>query len=397
MDHGFIRWLDDAYRARLTDSGRVLMWATLASGLLLGGGPLVFAGPPPPIVALFSFAAGALACAWALGFLLRPRLSVERVLPEPPSAGETVAYRVRVRNMGRRPARLVHVHERALPADLRPAGSAPMVERIGAGESAEVLVKLRCVERGAYELRRLQASSSFPAGLLKIPARSPAPPGDRLIVHPRPEPPGDLDLPLGRSYQPGGIACASRVGESVEFSGTREWRDGDRLRDIHWRSFARTGRPVVREFQEEYFVRLALVVDAQVRRARHQKLFERALSVTAGIADLLARRDAVIDLVAAGDRLYRFRSGRALAHLEQVLEVLACCEPTPRLDVGAVEALLVPEAESLSGAVLVMMDWDEPRLRLARALSQRGVEVRVVSMRADRRPEGLAPREVVAL
>jgi len=45
----------------------------------------------------------------------------------------------------------------------------------------------------------------------------------------------------------------------------------------------------------------------------------------------------------------------------------------------------------------VMMDWDAERAALVQKLKHHGVAVRVLSVRPDRRPEGLAPEEVVEL
>ena len=42
--------------------------------------------------------------------------------------------------------------------------------------------------------------------------------------------------------------------------------EGDPLRKIHWRSWARRGKPVVKEYQEEYFSRIALVLDTFLPR-----------------------------------------------------------------------------------------------------------------------------------
>ena len=53
-------------------------------------------------------------------------------------------------------------------------------------------------------------------------------------------------VPSGRRYQPGGIAMASKLGDSFEFIGNREYRDGDNLRDMDWRATARLSRPIVR-------------------------------------------------------------------------------------------------------------------------------------------------------
>jgi L-ribulose-5-phosphate 3-epimerase UlaE len=47
--------------------------------------------------------------------------------------------------------------------------------------------------------------------------------------------------------------------------------------------------------------------------------------------------------------------------------------------------------------VLVMMDWDEQRAALVTALKQRGVAVRVLCMKPEKRPTGLDPSELVHL
>jgi uncharacterized protein (DUF58 family) len=57
---------------------------------------------------------------------------------------------------------------------------------------------------------------------------------------------------------------AQEAGAGDEFSGTREWRPGDRYRDIHWRSSARSGELVVREHSRT--VRPDLVVLVHLHR-----------------------------------------------------------------------------------------------------------------------------------
>ena len=54
---------------------------------------------------------------------------------------------------------------------------------------------------------------------------------------------------------------ASSVGESEEFVSLRDYRRGDPMRHIHWKSWAKTGKPIVKEFQDEFFVRHALILD----------------------------------------------------------------------------------------------------------------------------------------
>lgn len=386
-EHGFIRLLRDRYQGLLTPVGRVVLWAALAAALLLLGGLVA------PLIFFFSFSVAALAAAAVAGAPFRPRVSLTRLLPPPVSAGDTLSYRVRVENTGRRTVRHVAIEERNLPAELRAVGEPPVIDALAPGERTEVTLHLRCTTRGVYELASLQAASLFPSALVKWPRRSAG--RDRVLVYPRFTPLESLEVPHGRNYQPGGIAVASQVGESTEFFGTRDWHDGDRTRDIHWPSYARTGRLVVKEFQEEFFVRLALVLDVQSRSAKEDALLEKALSLAAGMADVLARQEYIIDLFAAGPQVFHFQAGRALAHFDHILEILAAMESGDSLDMQALEAALLPEASQLSAVLFVVMDWEPSRAALVEKLKAYGVAVRVLCVRPERKPEGLAPEEVV--
>ncbi|NJL59916.1 MAG: DUF58 domain-containing protein [Desulfobacteraceae bacterium] len=47
----------------------------------------------------------------------------------------------------------------------------------------------------------------------------------------------DIDLPGRRMYHPGGMILSSSVGDSAEFISMRDYRPGDPLKKIHWRSW----------------------------------------------------------------------------------------------------------------------------------------------------------------
>ena len=52
-------------------------------------------------------------------------------------------------------------------------------------------------------------------------------------------------LPGAMKYQQGGVAMASSVGQSDEFVSLRDYRPGDPLQRVHWKSFARAGRQLL--------------------------------------------------------------------------------------------------------------------------------------------------------
>ncbi len=387
LEHVSILWLYDLYQGRLTPGGRALVWGAIASTIMQ------FGGLADPLVYCFAGCVCSLLSAMVIGFAFRPRLQMSRRIITFPSAGEVFSYRVSVRNTGTRVARNIVIEERGLPPDLRPVGEPPVIELLAPGEQVIVTLKLNCLRRGAYELEHLQGASWFPTGLFKSGQKVTMP--DRLLVYPRVADVGTFDVPHSRNHQPGGIAVASHVGESTEFLGMRDWRQGDRLRDIHWPSTARVGRLIAKEFQEEYFVRLAVVLDVQAPRTRDVPRLERAVSLTAGITDVLARKEYIVDIFAAGDDVYHFQAGRSLAYLNNILEILACVDPGRRLDTQGLQSVLLPEAPRLSAVILVMMDWDDERATLVRLLKSHGLAVRVISMRTDRHLDGLEASEIV--
>ncbi|MCC6811960.1 MAG: DUF58 domain-containing protein [Deltaproteobacteria bacterium] len=385
-----MRRLDDYYRGWLTPSGRMLLWALVAAVTLLLGG-IFF-----PLVVIVAFLTALFAAAALLGAPFRPRVTLTRLLPPPLSAGDTLEYRVIVENRGKRAVRQLDVCERELPFELRPLGAPPPIDVLHPGERREVTLRLLCARRGCYDLQALQAASAFPSALVKWGRRSPK--VDRVLVYPKIARLEGFEVPHARNYQPGGFSVASQVGDSTEFVGTREYRDGDRVRDIHWPSSARAQRLIVKEYQEEYFVRLALVLDVEVASFKHEAAFERGLGIAAGIADALAKKDYIIDIFAASRTIYRFQAGRAIAHVENILELLAGIEGGDRLDTALLEAELLPEAPRLSAIVLVFMAWEPRRAALVQKLKDQGVAVRVLLLgrsAGGERPAELAPEEAV--
>lgn len=387
LEHWPMLILDDWHRGWMTPFGRALFWGAVAAGTLLLGGIAA------PLVYAFGYCASALMLAWLIGWVYRPRLRLTRQITAYPSAGEVFRYRVTVENMGHREIRNVVVEERDLPLELRPVQDPPRIEILVPGESTTVMLELRCERRGAYALTALQGASTYPSGLVKVGAVTRH--STRLLVLPRIQAVEGLTLPHGRHYQPGGIAEASRVGESTEFLGTREWRTGDRLRDIHWRSTARVGRLIVKEFQEEYFVRLAIVLDVEARSAGDDQHLERAISLAAGLTASLARLDYIVDIFAAGSRVHHIQAGRSLAHVDNILEILACVESEDQFDRAKLESVLSPDLRQLSAVVLIVTGWDANRAELVEWLKSWGLAVRVIMARPGDRPPGLSTEEFI--
>jgi uncharacterized protein (DUF58 family) len=194
------------------------------------------------------------------------------------------------------------------------------------------------------------------------------------MILPRRYPVGRPTLPGARRYQQGGVAFASSVGESQEFVSLREYRPGDPLRKIHWRSWAKTGKPIVRENQDEYFVRHALILDTFLGSGR-EDLFEEAVSVAASFAASVLTQESLLDLLFVGDRTFCLTVGRGLGGAERMLEILACVEPCPGKSFSELRQSVLLRRPLMSGCIAVLLGLDEPRRELISALRASQVPV----------------------
>lgn len=299
-------------------------------------------------------------------------VSVTVDTPPRVSVGETLVVRVTLRNHDARAYRAVQFERPFLPWDGTWLGERLEVDVLEPGEAITVKTTLRFVGRGRHFLDPFFAAEPVPMGLTRGPGVSSD--GTAVLVVPRVAPVRSVRLGLTPRFQPGGVALASKTGESTEFYGLRPYRQGDRLRDLHARAWARTGKPVVREYQQEYFTRVGVFVDTDLH-ATTERGQEAALSLGAGVVSALARGEALIDLLVTGDTLHALTIGRSLGTVEQALDHLACVEPGPPFDGEHALSLLAPYLGRLSSVVLVLHAWDPPRQALAQRLRGSGVSV----------------------
>jgi uncharacterized protein (DUF58 family) len=186
-----------------------------------------------------------------------------------------------------------------------------------------------------------------------------------------------VSFPGTLKYQDGGVALASRVGQSEEFVALRDYRHGDPLRHIHWRSWAKACKPVVKEFEDEFFVRHALVLDTFTEYP-HSEFFEEAVSVAASFACAVQTQESLLDLLFVGPQSYCFTAGRGLAHTDQMLEILASVRACADQPFGALERLVLNHIAAVSGCICVLLDWDEQRRNFVEKIKQLNIPLLVL-------------------
>jgi uncharacterized protein (DUF58 family) len=211
-----------------------------------------------------------------------------------------------------------------------------------------------------------------------------------MLILPKRYPLPPIVLPGTTRFQQGGVALASNVGQSDEFVSLREYRHGDPLRRIHWRSWARIGKPIVREFEDEFFSRYALVLDT-FSDEPYSEPFEEAVSVASSFACAIRTQESLLDLLFVGTQAYCFTSGRGLAHVDQMLEILASVRVCTDKSFETLETLALNHAESISGCICVFLAWDAARRRFVEKLQGLNVPVRVIVVLAEKPKQPLDP------
>ena len=109
--------------------------------------------------------------------------------------------------------------------------------------------------RGLYKLGPAEIWTTDPFGLLRFVRRFAT--REEVAVYPEVFELGGFPL-RGRGGAPG---VQGSLGRGDEFSSLREYRRGDDRRHIHWKSVARTGELVVKEFGQDAPRRYAVVLD----------------------------------------------------------------------------------------------------------------------------------------
>jgi uncharacterized protein (DUF58 family) len=362
-----------AYEDQLTVRGRYLLWAAAVFAVV------GLDTRRSQVYLLFAVAAGLLLPALLRAVLPRPRARLLVDLPERATALAPLEIRARVEAL--RPYEDLRVRLARPVRGREHVEVAPEEVFLSArpGEAAEARFRLLFRKRGRYEMRGPTLRRADP---LRLAGTRPVGSGrGTVLVYPRYFRLDAFDAPLGRRYQPGGIPLSSSTGDAIEFVGTRDYREGDPIKNIHWRSWARRGQPVVKEYQEEYFTRLAVVLDTFLSpRPTPAQLaaFEASVSLVASLSDHFSRSEAVVDILAAGPDIYEVSAGRSLAYLDNILDVLACLEPCPDPPFAGVGPPLFDKLSQLTSVVAVLQDWDLERAAFLQKVLGLGTAVRIL-------------------
>ncbi len=332
-------------RARLTREG----WYYLAVlSFIVGGAALCHVNL---LVILGGMMLAPLLINWRLALICMRGLTIRRRPIRSVHAGQPLIVEFEITNRRRwLAAWMVAVEDRWQRSDSAPAAScrtvwsnfrywlhqliAPravtkamaFVPCIEPGETAKLSYELLMSRRGCYSLSSWHVRSCFPLGLVEAVVTI-ADPREVLIL-PR----------IGRlsaEWTQRIAAAVSGEGERQlrhragdgEFFAVRPWQTGDSTRWMHWRTTARAGRPMVRQFERETTATVALILDPYLPAeptAGDRARCEAAISfLVTALADLAQRDVSRLAVGVANAEQQLWIGSRSPMFLEEVNRELA--------------------------------------------------------------------------
>ena len=297
-------------------------------------------------------------------------------------AGEGVDGRIVVRNDG---------HRVALPGRIDIPVGAGLVEfgvpLLRPGHDVEQSLDIPGLPRGIVTVGPATTVRSDPIGLLR--REHSFHDVHDLYVHPRTTSLPSTSAGLIRDLE--GAPTRRLVDADMSFHAIREYVPGDSRRQIHWRSTAKTGRLMVRQYEESRRSRMAVVLAVAEGEYADADEFELAVSCAASLG-LRAVHDARDVQIVTGSEIPRVVRGRLRA-----IRRIPAAAPRPMLDgfsgverlestmpVGEVCRLTAESGDRLSIA-FVIVGSRVPLSRLQQAALAFPADTAVVGLICDER------------
>ena len=380
-----VRYIRYLARYKLTPYGRILVLLTFFAAI----GSITV---EIPIYQMFCALFFLPSVAEAIGTLLRPQLGVRCQVPGRATVGVPLQGLVTLENRGRFTAFDLMVGLFDIDRSIKHRDADRVVASLQSGNEAEISFELVPGQRGRFPLVSVNAHSTFPFNLMRFGgSQCPLP---LLTVIPAYESLDHFEVPLGFCGRPTHPApLLGSKGDSPEYVGNREYVLGEAAVRLDFRAWARLGRPVVREYQDEYSFRSALILDTGQSEPWSRRLppghpnsqniqLEAAVSLTAAIAESMHTREIVIDLFVAGPEIYLFRTPQADSRLDTLLEILSTVEMTAQDPMRVLPEPLMESLESISSIIILVLDWDERRRDIVERIRESGRGVRVLLIRS---------------
>jgi uncharacterized protein (DUF58 family) len=252
------------------------------------------------------------------------------------------------------------------------------------GRAVDLAYQTRCDRRGLYTFSTVQLRSNGPFGLFSRQRTLPTP--GQVLIYPTYHPLKRLRLLEHKGFSD---RQASRAGLSGEVIGVREYRSGDSLRQIHWRSTARAGKPIVKEMSDSDQLTLTVVLDLSAGDNLGQgkfSTFETAIRLAASLGYYATAKDIPFYLAGQSPR---WKPPDLALSWWGLLNYLARVQNDGQTPLAEVLTTLPP----LPFVVALISHPDEATQRALASLRQKGAKALALFIT----PDGTTPTAALAL
>ena len=178
---------------------------------------------------------------------------------------------------------------------------------------------INAYRRGVIQVGPMTIGRGDPVGILR---REHAWPGvQQIFVHPVTVPIPSTSAGLVRDLE--GAPTSDIVDSDLSFHAIRPYANGDSRRNVHWKSTAKTGKLMVRQYEETRHSRIAIVLDLGVAGFSSDDEFEMAVSAAAslGVQGVRDGRDVLVSASADIPEYARDQFSRRLYSPDQVRSI----------------------------------------------------------------------------
>jgi len=338
---------------------------------------------------LFVLAAGVLAPI-AASLVTRhhlARATVERSVPERTRLGSDVRVGVTLTAPATAPLPLGRLEDDFRAFEPISVG----FDRTPSGRAQHIELVRKAWRRGVFDDGTIRLITGAPFGLVRAHTH-------RVVASPMTVVPTWAELTtfpiLEPSSSPSDVVHErARTGAGEEYMGVRDYRPGDPRKFVHWRSTARAGRLIVREYEQEVASRVGLVLAGADHGTAPDSSFEMLVSAMASIGLYALSTGHPLDAVRA-DPDGAEHLGSPGRH--ELLDWLAAAQPTDVPLIGLVNHVLVRIGRR-GTVVLLVPDSGVAGTSVKDAVTAvqgAGARAIVVIARADSWVEGSSPVSV---
>jgi uncharacterized protein (DUF58 family) len=283
-----------------------------------------------------------------------------------------------------------------------------VISPLGRRKSYTKTIRTRCTQRGRFILGPIALASGDPFGLFRSTRQMPEPRQSAFLVYP-----ATVDVPTFAplvGFLPGGDTMRRRTSVvTTNVAGVREYAPGDSFSRIHWRSTARTGRLISKEFELDPTADIWLFLDlergAQVEAVASEdwqpaytpwetkpslllppSTVEYGITIVASLAKHFIGHDRAVGFIAYSPHRELIPADRGERQMTKILETLAVIRADGQIPLSEIITAEGTQLQRNTTAIVVTSTDDNSWIAAAREIIRRGV--RVVTVLIERESFG---------